>query len=170
MPGRIQTLPRGFLAALGLKSSGQNPAEVLDEVRPTFEMDSLYLQQFTKGELQAAAVTTGVGDSVDIFVPQGKVWIPIAAHHGFVNTGGNISSTSISVLSVQIGGIAIAISDLVLETTLGASGQSHLRGVVFPDRFALPPGTRFRAEVTDISGLVTPVNIQLAIGYYELEV
>jgi hypothetical protein len=168
MPGRIQSRPRGFLAALGLKSSGQNPPSMLDEVRPGFDMGAHYLSGFEGGSVDSQPLAA-VGDSVEIFVPQGKVWIPIALHYGPIKGTGSLAQPSRFMCSMQLGGVSVVLHSHTTTTSQNAAGDSALDGFVFPELIVLPPGTRFKAEAADLGALVATMTIQLAVGYYELD-
>lgn len=77
MPSRINTSPRGLLAALGIKSVGQNPYLLLDEVRPQVDLWPQYVQENLQlTEVSTAAVNT-IGTNYgnnSLVVPNNQIW------------------------------------------------------------------------------------------------
>lgn len=78
MPGKIQTPAFGFLSALGLKSSGQQPFESEPNLTNVYNMNEFYDSGLITTFSQSQAGVQVVGDSVTATVPAGKAWRLIA--------------------------------------------------------------------------------------------
>lgn len=102
---RINRLPLGLLDFLGTKSLGDNPSELLGQVRPTLELGGFFSAE--KLELVFDAVNQDtISNSQFITVPTGEVWVLLAAYYKYVITvGGNISDLEIVLKDTASGAV-----------------------------------------------------------------
>lgn len=73
----INRLPLGLQSLLGSKSLGDNPSELLQEVRPTVQLNEFWSVENIRAQstTDAGPVTTGSAES--LLIPSGEIWSPI---------------------------------------------------------------------------------------------
>jgi len=75
MPSPISRRPGGLLDLLLTQQQGKNPANLLDDVAPTFDMLPFYAQERLSVIREALAVTASGPQATTIDVPAGETWI-----------------------------------------------------------------------------------------------
>jgi hypothetical protein len=145
-PFTIQRLPKGLLDFLSMKGSGQTPTELESALRSVIDTTPLYL-----ADRQASLITnTGniVADGTQAFastvgtVPNGEVWMPIAASMSRATAGltaGNTFEIQIQAFVAQFATVVFPGIGNVVTPNGG-----HV-GVLFPNTFLMQPGDRFSA-------------------------
>lgn len=61
MPTQVNRVPPGLLSLLDIKSLGQNPSLLADEISPTLEMGDFYTNAIAQQELETTDPITGQG-------------------------------------------------------------------------------------------------------------
>jgi hypothetical protein len=147
----ISQLPRGLLAALGLRNLGKNPGELSDLLAPTFETLELYLLNGVEtviGDDAAPAIGTRnfSADTLASVVPQNELWY--VWHYRLTSTAG--AGTSITLQpTIRLQDAQQTMTNPQLVT--GAAGLTQLVPSGFNGRWALP-GSLFQYGVTAITG------------------
>jgi hypothetical protein len=104
-PQDIQRVPRGLIDLLGMRATGQTPAQLGGDIRGSLELLEFYLNertrvlQGTSGTIVAPGISVVTGSTV----PQGQLWLLFqislssglsAAGQGAILTGGVLRNPS----------------------------------------------------------------------------
>lgn len=126
MWGPISAQTRGFLSLLGLKNTGRNPGQLLDDVRPVVEMAPWYLA--ASAITQRFAVASAVAQSDLVLgwplVPDGQLWWVLEYS-----------------VSVQLG--------------FGTRGPTNVRGFCASIEYRNPTTYTFGQPVDDVEAVAT---------------
>lgn len=74
---KINRIPKGLQDLFGNAAAGQNPADLLQQVRPTIDLTQLWSVEQTKYK-QFVGQFGAVFQQQVIRVPEGELWIPIS--------------------------------------------------------------------------------------------
>lgn len=166
---RINRVPWGLQDILGSQSQGENPSELLQEVRPSFDMWPLWAQERIQYDRITGSITAR-GQNVNIAVPDGEYWMPIAMYGGvagFADIG--------TVIKIALFGLRVSPntgnffvfheSDLVTSTVVG-----ELFHTTFPceSRVLYPPGTVFGSRTSEYVPTIGPDTLEFGILYWQL--
>lgn len=142
----LNTIPRGFLDLLGLKTGGVNPLSLAEDLRPTVEIGDLY--KMSRVEVTGAGVGTLVnaGDFAELNVPDNEVWF-VHALSGTAGTSLAAGDTlQISIGTDQQGGsIIVAQSPVTVLTSASQQVRASTSFVTPP--FILVPGDSIFMQV-----------------------
>lgn len=73
---RINRVPKGFLDFLGTQNQGDNPSELMQDVRPSIDLFPFFAAE--RVSLFSDSVNSaGALDGVTFVVPDGEVWFPL---------------------------------------------------------------------------------------------
>lgn len=118
----INRVPWGLQDILGSTSQGKNPSELLDQVRPSFDMFPLWAME----RLETRRVFTtlvSVGTNLDIEIPDGEMWIPFHMQAGItgVNDIGTIIGFELLILNMIGAGTSSRYwgSDVITAVAVG---------------------------------------------------
>lgn len=78
MSTRINRVPLGLLDFLGTKSLGDNPSELMAEVRPTLNLFPFFAAERFVVNGENASASTGAGGQT-FTVPKGELWLMVSA-------------------------------------------------------------------------------------------
>lgn len=139
---KINRLPWGLQDILGSVSQGDNPSELLKDVRASFDMWPLWTPERLRF-VRTGAVLDAEGEAVSTTIPDGEYWMPITFSMKMV-----ASAAVGTVFSMQMGmgnlpdnqGFALSLSQSDVFTTTSIS-QSFVHAYSFPYRILLSPGT-----------------------------
>jgi hypothetical protein len=163
--GRIQTLPIGYLDALGLKTTGVNPPNTLDSVTPVVDMLPFYFGDNVDSETN---LFTGVvsGTDVSISVPAGEAWIPLAASYNVIRDAVNIQPIETSIGFVVRNNF-VRTGVINQTTTLSVTGQ--MVTAVWNPAFhmLLPAGSVIRGRL-DVGGAGVNAFGELDVAFIRL--
>jgi len=101
---KINSPPVGLQSLLGSKNFGENPDDLLREVRPTVDMLPFWGSQRLRFD-QTVAIQAGVGSMVERQIPLGESWLVLSA-----------SITILNLASGAENGLAIHLDDSLVGT------------------------------------------------------
>ena len=115
---RINRVPFGLLDFLATKTQGDNPSQLLQEVRPTLDLTKFFIAERMENfsEVQVSAAAAG---GFTFTVPVGEIWFPVTASMTMIVADANGRADLQVKGSGPIGGIG------------SGTGQS----VIFQDRY-----------------------------------
>ena len=164
---QINTPPFGLQSLLGSKNFGDNPGELLQEVRPMVDLLPFWGSQFFKA-LQVTATSAGQGVLVSTQVPEGKNWMIISATAGMeVLSSGDDLTSWVAVDPSPNGSEShvVASFSIINPNTPGSPVYATWQP---PFPFLLPSGYVLQGGVW--SANLTPRDVSLDVLYYELSV
>lgn len=141
MSSLIQRVPQGFLDALGIKSTGTNPNQLSEDVRPVVNLIDFYLASRYETVIASGNITNN-GDIISLDVPAGEAW-------AMQTLSGRVSYTAgTDLASFHLGyrraaaGSTISVRSSGVSLAAIATAQDVLIGHFFPQLLILPPGSR----------------------------
>lgn len=162
MPSKIQRRPGGFLSTLGIKGTGQNPIDVLDDVRGTFDLTPHYISNDLEiVQESTAAPIQNVNDGINVEVPAFEAWRILAlSGEGFNTTVGDVIKFFVGVrFSGQ--GQHVRVFNLPLTQTF-ANERFPIGGFV-PYPIVLPGGSNVRAQLSITSAFTLDLRVTALI-------
>lgn len=144
----ISKIPAGLLGFLGIKNTGQYPADLANQLVPTWDLARLYYgYEFRYNGL--ISTINAVGQSVIIQVPIGEVWL-VHDYSIAVTAGAGEGATFQLCRSPPNSAFVVNITEGV---TVAASQQ---RAVCtrLPEPIVLAPGEQLGVMVYDLTGVV----------------
>lgn len=162
----IQRIPRGYLELFGLKGPGSFPAATIPVVQPTVEMLDFYGAESwtsTAAVLPAAVV----GNSVQIVVPAGEVWVMQKVTAGFTYA----AATTLLQFSIRGDPISPA-NDTFAEGTwpsaeLDAAGGGHALVFLPPRPWVWRSGGQWNVLLNELIGSANGTLV-VAASFYRL--
>lgn len=157
MPQLIQRAPLGLLGILDSKAGGQNPNALLDEVRPTVDVSTLYnvsQRLSVNATIAAGAIVIGTNlFPVTLSGPQqGELWI---VHRATVFATANFAAATFRFGLALIDSRNSSVS--IMGTLIsGAAGERPITGG--PGGFIMRPGENLALWASNPAGAV---NVQL---------
>lgn len=163
---RINRVPFGLQEFLGNTSQGNNPSELLEQVRPGFNMWPLW--GVDKIEYQEFSVSTGsLGAGATLTVPLGKVWMPL---HFSGRTG--MALAGVQQLALRITDPASGVSAILQQSALMTAVQANQSLSVhhsFPQPLLLASGVTVDCVwAVNVGGAARTIKCEGQ--YYELSV
>ena len=168
--GKLYKTPDGFLDLTGQRVGGQYPTDVSGVAVPTIDILNM-LGGRKIAAATAPSLTSAVGDTADITVPDNETWLLLAVSTTFGPGANNSERIDLSVDLVNLPGSEDPINFVSLLTHAGVTGINASRveraAVPLPIPIALPAGAIVRGYVTDQS----VANLAWAVKalYYRLE-
>ena len=163
---KVNQLAQGFLDLLDAKTGGKNPADFLDNVRPTIDMVPFYGLASMDSESVSSATVTGAGDQLQLEVPANQFWLVYAAGvQILIATLGSETQLTLRTItpSTSSGNIGVPIARTEPQTTVVA-GQVVRTGVAFGAPLLLRPGQRFQG-IAEIHDDAVPGTIQVTAQF-----
>ena len=143
MPSKIQQIARGLLDQLGIKGTGINPENLLDDVRPVMDVTNYYgLAKIEQLSTSETTVNPSEGQSFGVqVIPPGEAW----RVHGI---GYRLSNLSTSVFNVswksfiRAGGTgtALRVGEINADSQM-TNAEQYSEGHIFTPPLVLPPGS-----------------------------
>ena len=169
MPGRIQTRPLGFLSALGLKSSGQNPPTVDDEAKAVYELSPHYHVDKLDAQSVSGTSTTN-GDTLDLTIPQGEAWQVISCQYGLTPAAG--ASLTLGRLALLVGwnqnSIRVDVGEVIERSIVANQSILFAWNPQWP--VLLPPGSTLTGRVEVAANYSGTINFNVAALFHRFEV
>lgn len=169
---RITRVPTGLQDLLGSKTFGRNPSDLLEEVRPTLGLDDLLVAERLSYKRATLTVTTR-GDSADMLVPVGELWLLRSLYIQWnTATAGIEYNLSVGIVDMQ-NTVSFAPGQ---PMTLFATGDQVAKtvgsearfAVTFPQNHILFGDNRLRIEVDELSAAGGPEFAEFAAEYVKL--
>ena len=167
--GQINRVPTGLQSLLDSKNFGQNPSELLEQVRPTLDLFSLLAITRLRSIRLDLNAATNVGDFVETSVAEGEIWIPVA--YAIRWEGAQAFVNPHVMLGVEnIEGVGTAAPQVLLSKTfsVGALGDWDTAHAV-PNLVAYTSNADFQLILLTDLGAGTE-NFDAYITYYALDV
>lgn len=136
---RIQQVPRGYLDALGIKSTGRNPGDTTEELRPTIDLTEMYLSHANEVVEETTLLASALGSSATATVPSGVVW-RVLAFSGLVTTLTGAANLQFSVGIRSAGGSYFASAQNNPIEVAAVVNARYRLGVEMPVPLILSPG------------------------------
>ena len=162
---KINQPPRGLQDFLGNVNQGINPHELDHRVAPGVDLVPFWGVDKIRMLVNTGNVTGAVGQGIELAVPAGEVWIPIAVSGDWF------------LLTTEIGRIALHMTDpagnartVIAKSelvTAGAGTEAISCGLAFPQRFVMPTGWKFRCQV-ETSTVAGAQSMSVDVMYYRL--
>lgn len=168
--GSLFRTPEGFLDLTGQRVGGRYPTAVSDAVAPTIDLLPLIGSRLIASEV-APSLTSAVGDSVTIEVPDNEVWLLFQVSWSATPTATN-RNMSARIYLTNMPGANDPANQLPLSLELGyaptglSAVHTYGRSSHFPNTIALPAGVVITAEITDTNHTTSPWSLQA--GFYRL--
>lgn len=137
--GPIQRVPLGILQWLGLRNAGDQPRELMTQVRPIVDTTAFYAAQDMTQITQTDAATLTVGQGSFVDVPAGEAWLVLALG-GLWST---FTAGSVFRAGLHLGFQPNLVPVYQMEVALTAVATTEARlAFVPPQPLILPPGSR----------------------------
>ena len=139
---RINRLPWGLQDLLGSNSQGDNPSELMQDVRPQFDMLPLWAVERITFANAFRADAGAPGSSIQIVIPTGEMWIPLWLS-GFVSasTIGDEFGVTLIMLDPEKT-LTVSLVSPTYRIVTAATEEVHA-SVGFPQRTLYRAGTEF---------------------------
>lgn len=148
----IQRVPESFLAALGIRGTGENPRNLPDNVQPVVELGDYYSSRFWETVNGSTAGATNVGDQATMTVPAGESWRVHSITGAIVSISG--AATVSCNLSFRPTGVGSAIRLAARSVALPAANDQMQLGAL-ANGIILPPGSTINCGLEFDLGAVT---------------
>jgi len=167
---RINRVPRGLQDLLGSTNQGDNPSELLGDVRAGFDIFPFWgaerLKAITNFTANLSAATT-----LDHAVPEGRVWLPVAMSTEVTNPGFPALEVSIihELLNINsdAGGTNIIPIDGWDKRVFTGQPFSMTFATQFPQQFLVSGGSIFRSACLYALNTGVTATMKHSILYYE---
>jgi len=154
---RINRVPYGLQELLGSTAQGDNPSELLQEVRPAFDIEPYWhADRVVSTDGSVAAI--GIGAGLAFTVPAGEYWVPI------------MLSGQYAMLAADVCGFSLTVRTLPASTTVFIASSGVITAAVdtnlhvshdFVKSTLWRAGTRFGAQLQATNGASRTLTIQL---------
>lgn len=169
MASRINRLPWGLQDFLGSTSQGDNPSELLQQVRPTADMWPLWGMERLDIQTASNAAAAAVDASAQVEIPNNELWIPfvIGGRADFTTIGDQLATT-IQMINPE-NTISISLAESPLLTAVQAGG--HVRSqFTFPFPIAFQSSWGFLCSYDQFNVAAGARQINVSIMYWRLAI
>lgn len=147
---KINRVPKGLQDLFGNTAAGVNPAELLQEVRPSIDLTALWSMEQTKWRAQPGTIAA-VFQQVNLRVPKGEMWIPLTMSADVTTTvvGENIGivigvSDESNLIRCHLAESQPVVSTTALETSTASYTWASFQPLL-PDQYVYVQCHRFNA-------------------------
>jgi len=162
---KINTPPRGLQNFLGNVNQGVNPSDLDQQVNPTVDLVPFWGTDKLKSIVSGASIAGTLGQGITVEVPEGELWIPIAASGQYFVAQAQTRQISLRVVDQSGGGLSIIANGRIDSASLTAEVTC---GLAFPNRFILPSSWGIRCQIDETSS-ATAATMEVNIFYYKLD-
>lgn len=156
MPSVIQSVPRGLLSLLGIKSTGVNPARLPDDVLAVVDVTAHYGDIASSTASQAGIAAAGTIIEIENgggSNPVGVAWRLLAVGYTVETFSAAGVVASIGVTLQPTGGVLVPLLEQVRYTApAGFAAYRVDNGIPMPQPIVLPPGSKLRFLVNETPG------------------
>lgn len=170
-PQDIQRYPRGLIDLLGMKSTGDTPHQLQQQIGGEIDMLDWYLNdrlEVLSTTIAVAPAALGNFQFQNSTVPQGEMW---AVYDVAVNCGGVVAAAASIIFAPVIFRNQSLVGNAVIAgpQSTAATGQNILAGARYEKPNLVLPGQSFGVQVQGITG-VPAVPFQLTCWFARLKV
>lgn len=172
MTAKINRVPDGLQGILDSKTLGENPDDLLGDIRPTLDLRSLFLANAgIRGDAATASVSAASLGMVvaPVTVPSGELWFVVSVSSDVVGglTGGDNYATS-PVVEITTGlGAHFLASHWGAEETIN-TGERGVTVANFSPEVIAPPGTVFGS--VPIMAFASTAAVTTSVLHYTVQV
>lgn len=166
---RINRVPVGLQDVLGSTAMGDNPSDLLEEVRATFDMWPFWMADRVR-HIAASASVAVRGATVIITVPQNEIWQPIIlsiALSGGVDVGTTFRMTPCMFTVPGNPAVRIRIAAGPLQA-VATVGEIITEAVHFPQRFFINSGQGIGLTMDEYTPVVGPDTFTANLLYVQM--
>lgn len=154
----ISRIPQGILGFLGIKNGGRNPRYLVDQLAPTWDMTSLYLEN--AAQYQSTVSTLNATGYLALFsAPPGELWL-VTDYSVDLATGAGEAWQGVLSRATANNLAQVRLAD---DRTFGASAWGAM---VAPRNLYLAPGESLGISTDSVTG---PVDYVSQIRYVILQ-
>lgn len=161
---KVNTPPRGLQDFLGNVNQGVNPHELNHTVNPGVDLIPFWGVDKTTTTIASGSVNGTIGQGIELRVPSGEIWMPVAVSGQYFYAIGNTRAISLRLQTPSGGGLVIVANARVAAAA--AAGELTC-GAFIPSRFILPTDWGFRCQV-DESDNAAASTMEVNITYYKI--
>lgn len=162
---KVNATPIGLQNLLGNVNQGINPHELDHKISPTVDLFPFWSQQKTRFATETGSVAGTIGQGIEIEVPEGELWVPLAMEGAFPVAGvGNEIAISVGILP-EITGNMVAVAS-VYQNGVAANGRV-VASIAFPNRFIMSGGQAFGCQVDQATSTLAQT-MSLEVMYVRL--
>lgn len=164
----INRLPWGLQSLLGSNSQGDNPNNLLRDVRASFDMFPLWgVDALAIGSNSGNAAV--VGQATVITVPSGEIWIPITVG-GFIGATTIGDELGIAIVSLDPTSTQTTRLSASLSTVMASNNEVVSQSVNFPTPVAYGPGWSFGVVCTAFAVAAGTRSFGTQVVYWKMEI
>lgn len=165
---KVNATPIGLQSLLGNVNQGVNPHELNHEIQPIVDLLPFWSSRRLIKESDTQSLSIVHGQGINLTVPEGELWLPIAAHFecgNFATATDDISLTVGIVPPLNVGMVSFNSTDVLNNP--GSAGSTARACIAFPQAFILSGGWSVRGEINGASN-TTARNCTLETLYVKM--